>query len=110
MSVLDQSDTVLRILWDFCTRPTGIAVLSVLVLSLIFLKLAAQTAKNAYDTFMWFYNIRGGTLVVFGTLAFIVLAGWEGSKTMVYTWMQESNILAWIDGVREYAIVQMHEM
>jgi hypothetical protein len=96
--LLDKADNFIVSVYSFLTRPTGIALLCLVVVCGIFIGAIIRIMDQIARTFMWFYNIRGGTIVLMAVAILLCTSGWEGSKSIVYLWMEQIGLTRWWNG------------
>jgi hypothetical protein len=92
--LLDHADSFFTFLYAFFTRPTGIAVFVVAIIVIVFLNMILNTIDAVRNTFMWFYNIRGGNIVLVALALMLLTSGWDGTKGILQAWVDQTGF-AW---------------
>jgi len=98
--VLDHADSFFTFLYAFFTRPTGIAVFVLAILLIVFLNFILNTIDAVRNIFMWFYDIRGGNIVLLAMGIMLMTCGWDGSKVLISTWFEQSGIVWMLNELR----------
>jgi len=97
---LDHADSFFTFLYAFFTRPTGIAVFVLAILLIVFLNFILNTIDAVRNIFMWFYDIRGGNIVLLAMGIMLMTCGWDGSKVLISTWFEQSGIVWMLNELR----------
>jgi hypothetical protein len=99
---LEKSDIFIISAYNFFTRPTGILILIMIGFFIFFLNAIISILNNIRRTIMWFYNLKGGNILIFFTILFIFTSGWDNTKNTFFSILDNNGAIEYYHYVKSY--------
>jgi hypothetical protein len=102
MEALDQSDRVLRLVVDILCRPTSLAFLCALIITIIFFSAILSFIRSLWIRMYWIYSIKVGHVLLLAVAVLIAYTGIENSKTFLssiieeWGWEVKERVAEWV--------------